>query len=304
MLTTRQPIDISASKLSLVHGIFVHPADASYITARWSALNHLSADFLALSAHSLENYMKAILLLNGRPVHKYGRDLNDLYRDVKKIAGTLLPNRVVESRNFFVQYLYEVSDEEFFSQLYGQVEAHSRYAVDGFAVLSQDLHMFDQMVFALRRLIWPLDEPVPGDGPEAPAISRREQLLADRSFYSSLGAPLDELVAARDDTPARMAALNHNVAFAPSDFPHGPVSVGSWPLTPVVERCILEPLEGADPQAMAEAVAAADWLVANVKLADGILDKIKDARKAAKAKAPAKTPAKTVAKTTLKPSAR
>lgn len=293
MLTKRQPIDISSSKLSLVHGIFVHPADASYITARWCALNHLGADFLLLSAHSLENYMKAILLLNGRSVQKYGRDLNDLYRDVRKLSGNLLPNRVMESRNFFVQYLYEVSDEEFIAQLHVQVEEHGRYVADGYAVLTQDLHMFDQMVFAFRRLIWPLDEPAAaGEEPGAPAVSHRELLLKNPSHYRSLGAPLDDLIAAKDDTPARMAALNHNVAFAPPDFPHRPVQVGPWSQTSVIERCIVEPLEGSNPEAAAEALAAADWLLASVKLPNDTRDRIKAAQQAARAKHPARHPPK------------
>jgi hypothetical protein len=58
-------VSVAASKHNLVLELFVRTADENYLTARWWAVNHLNTDFLWLSVHVLEKYLKAVLLLSG-----------------------------------------------------------------------------------------------------------------------------------------------------------------------------------------------------------------------------------------------
>lgn len=64
--------------------MFVATADQNYILARTAYFNELDVDFFWLSAHALEKYLKAILLLNGRSAKNYGHNIIDLYEDAKK----------------------------------------------------------------------------------------------------------------------------------------------------------------------------------------------------------------------------
>jgi hypothetical protein len=52
-------VSVSASKHNLVLELFVRTADENYVTARWCAINQLNTDFLWLSVHALEKYLKA-----------------------------------------------------------------------------------------------------------------------------------------------------------------------------------------------------------------------------------------------------
>jgi hypothetical protein len=86
-------MNVQTSKNDLVLELFVRTADENYITARWCAFNLLNTEFLWLSVHVLEKYLKAVLLVNGKSSKSYGHDIERLYRDVKSIAGSLLPDK-------------------------------------------------------------------------------------------------------------------------------------------------------------------------------------------------------------------
>lgn len=105
-----------------------------------------------------------------------------------------------------------------------------------------------------------------------------------------MGMPLDDLVWARNDTDARRAALNLNMAFAPADYPHEPMRGGSSARNPVIIRRILDPLESDDPRWAAEGVEIARWFLANVQVPKGkpadpsVTEQIQDAIEAARTK--------------------
>jgi len=202
-------MSIFASKTSLVHELFVRTADENYITARWCAIQRLNTDFLWLAVHALEKYLKAVLLLNGRSARKYGHDIVRLYGQVKALAGPLLPDRLSQPTDLDIYHWRERTPEEFVEHLLRNGNADNRYLIYGYVIASQDLHMLDQMVFAIRRLICPLDERVfRSRRSGSPTFTHRELLARQPEHYSRMFMPLDELVGAKEDSAAREAALN------------------------------------------------------------------------------------------------
>lgn len=284
-------MSVSASKNNLVHELFVRTADENYITARWCAIHHLNTDFLWLAVHALEKYLKAVLLVNGRTSKGYRHDIVRLYADVRALAGPLLPDRLQKPADLDIHHWFERSAEDFIAHLLRNGNADNRYLIYGWATRSEDLHMLDAMVFAVRRLICPLESQMfPRSDPDAPTITHREILTRQPGYYGRMAMPLDNLVRVKDESDARQAALNLNTAFAPEDYPHEPMRGGYSAHNPVIIRRVLDPLESDDPRSAAEGVEIARWFLANVQVPKGkpshpgVTEQIQDAIEAARAK--------------------
>jgi hypothetical protein len=218
-------VSVSASKHNLVLELFVRTADENYITARWCAINQLNTDFLWLSVHALEKYLKAVLLLNGGSSRRsadpkpYSHDIVRLYADVKTLAGALLSNNLGKPTDLDIYHWTDRTPEQFTEHLLRNGNADNRYLIYGYVTRSQDLHMLDAMVFAVRRLICRLDERwLASREPEAPTFTNRELLVRQPEYFGRLFMPLDDLIGAREESPRRAAALNLNMAFAPDDY--------------------------------------------------------------------------------------
>lgn len=291
-------MSVSISKNNLVLELFVRTADENYITARWCAINQLNTDFLWLSVHALEKYLKAVLLLNDGSSRQsasdqkpYSHDIVRLYADVKTLAGALLPDNLVKPNDLDIYHWFDRTPEQFMEHLFSNGNAHNRYLIYGYVTSSQDLHMLDAMVFGIRRLICSLDERwLPSREPEAPTFTNRELLTRQPKYYGRLSMPLDDLIGAREESPKRAAALNLNTAFAPDGYQHEPVRSGSSSCNPVIIRSILDPLESEDPRWAAEGVEIARWFLANVQVPKGkpddpgVTEQIAAAIEAARAK--------------------
>ena len=104
-----------------------------------------------------------MLLVNGRSSigaggARYGHNIIDLYETVKAIAADLLP-RILTKPNWLTTFSWrDRTPEDFLRRLYDQGNADNRYLLYGYAMWTQDPCMLDAMVFAIRRLIVPLDE--------------------------------------------------------------------------------------------------------------------------------------------------
>ena len=150
---------------------------------------------------------------------------------------------------------HERSSEDFIVHLLRNGNADNRYLIYGYVTRSEDLHMLDSLVFAIRRLICGLDERwLPSNEPDAPTFTNRELLTTDPKWYNQLLMPLDDLIRAADENPARAAALNLNAPFAPDDYQHEPLRSGSSARNPVIVRRILKPLESDDVEQATEGV--------------------------------------------------
>ncbi len=270
-------MNLTASKHSLVCELFVRTVDENYVTARWCAINHFNTDFLWLSVHALEKYLKAVLLLNGKSSknsqtdgNRYSHDIVRLYADVKILAGQLLPSNLVKPSNLDDRFWTDQTPEQFIEHLLENGNANNRYLTYGYIAPSEDIHMLDTMVFKIRRLICDLDEcAFPNEQPDQLALTNRDLLIKHPKYPGDLLLPLDKLVSAKEQSPTRFAALNLNFEFAPSDYAHESIQAGISFSNPAIIRRILDPLESDDSQWAKEGVELANWFLANVQVPKG-----------------------------------
>lgn len=221
-----------------------------------------------------KNIARGILLANGcsgkhnTAGKAYSHDIRLLYVDVKKICQDLLPDMLREPELLNMVYWRDRTPENFLTHLYDNGNPDNRYSIYGYDTESQDLHMLDQMVFALRRLVRPLDKRMfYGDG--APTFTYRQQLGQSRRYHPLSALPLDELIRSAVDTPLRHAALNLNLQFAPDGFEHTPFPQRSAARNPVIYRRILSLLEGASREMATEGIELGEWLLNNVQIPRG-----------------------------------
>jgi hypothetical protein len=283
--TVTGSVYINAMQTDLVHDLFVHTADENYITARWCAFSGLNIDFFWLAVHALEKYLKAVLLVNGHSSKNKGHKIVDLYNEVKNIGGKLLPDQLKKPDKLNIQFWNAQSAEDFIEHLYREGNPDNRYLLHGYVMHSHDLHMLDQMVFAVRRLICPLDERIFSScEPGAPTLTYRENLIRHPDYYQPLNMPVETVIDAEGPSLARTAALNLNMAFAPTDFEHTPIQERISARNPAIVRRILDPLN--DPRSAAEGLEVAIWFLANVQVSkeSGIAEEIKAAMKTARDK--------------------
>lgn len=261
-------MSINASKKSLAQEIFVRTADENYIAARWCAFNQLNTDFLWLSVHALEKYFKAVLLVNDQTTKSYGHDIVRLYARVKKFSSPLLPDRLEKPFNLGISHWRERSTDAFVEHLLWNGNANNRYAIYGYRTSSEDLHMLDQMVFSVRRLVCQLDERM-FPGCHCQTMTNRENLSRQPNDYGTMFMPLDKLISARKNSSLRHAALNLNLPFAPKGYAHEPVRACTSASNTVIIRRILKPLASDDPRQAAEGIDLARWFLQNVQVPNG-----------------------------------
>lgn len=283
------PAYVRAMKSAIINDLFVRTADENYITARWCATNGLAIDFFWLAVHSLEKYMKAVLLKNGRPALKQQHKIVELHDEVSRFAGELLPVNLEQPAGINLPFWPARTLRQFLEHVYRNGQADNRYLIFGFVQHYGDLQMLDQAVFAYRRMICSLDDRMfPDHVPNAPTLTHRDHLENDPRYFSPVGSslPLDRLIMSRDETPLRRAALDLNFPFAPTGYSHPPMTGFSASHNAVLVRHVLEPLESDSIDQAAQGMKVADWTLQNVRLPLDVTAHIKGAMRAAKIRHP------------------
>ncbi|WP_152044503.1 HEPN domain-containing protein [Aureimonas psammosilenae] len=278
-------------KTRLVRELFIRTADENYIVARWCAFEGFHTDFFWLAVHAVEKYMKAVLLLNGRSSKPYKHDIVRLYANVSEIAAELLPVQLLQPTKLNIGRWRTRTAAEFVSWLDQNGNPDNRYATYGYVAQAQDVHMLDQLVFALRRLGCELEGAVFADASCTTATKTYRTLLAEQpSWLNSLDMPLDRLIDEQIYTARRHAALNLNLSFAPPDFVHQGARSRSMSRNPVICWGLIEPLESDDRDFVADNIEVAEWLLENIQVPKGksndpgVREQIKDAIKSAREK--------------------
>jgi HEPN domain-containing protein len=263
-------MSITSSQANIIDELFVRTADENYIAARWCAINRLNTDFAWLAVHALEKYLKAVLLYNGKPAKMQGHKIVELYEEVKLLAAPLLPTNLTKPPSLVIGHWFERTPEHFLEHLYTNGNADNRYLIFGHDTRTEDLHMLDFMVFAIRRLICTLEDPIRlhmGGMPSKSAVpTNYEVLLQQPEYRPSHFMPLDDLIRVSGDNASRFAALNLNFAFAPPDFPHTAMKGGDSSRNPVIRMRVLDPMERSDRSQAEEGIETAKWLLDNVRL--------------------------------------
>jgi len=280
---------LHAGKSRIVRELFIDTADDNYITARWCFAEGMNIDYSWLAVHTLEKYMKAALLLNGRSGKNgrdengkcrcYGHDISLLYRNIEGISSELLPARLEQPAELRVDSWPDETPVGFLERLYRNGNAHNRYQIFGFLRHQEDLFKLDAMAFALRRLCVPLDAYFLGKWrPGRRNRTHREVLIEEPRTWVALDCKLERTVNGNRGEQLRDVLLNLNVPFAPGDFSHRDTpSVMAW-RSSVIGRLILKPLEQASTgDEAAHAVELCGWVLENILLPREVKEQLREA---------------------------
>ena len=269
MTTASSTLRTAALRDSIIRELFVRSADENYITARWCATSNMIFDFLWLSLHALEKYMKAALLSNGRSSKGYGHNIGRLYKEIRSISGELIPETMSCPKFTSKQKWKNCNINDYLETVERYGNPDSRYGIYGYCADLNDLYKLDRTIFLVRRIICDLDNNFLPENTDI-QCTNREILTRNPTWFPSLRMPLDELIRLKDeDNPTRHVALNLNEPFAPHDYVHSTRTHFTSILNPVILRAVLEPLESTNPSTVAIGVETAEWLLANVKLPRG-----------------------------------
>jgi hypothetical protein len=207
-----------------------------------------------------------------------------LYELIKPLAAGLLPALLAKPARLGIGHWFDRTPENFLEHLYKNGNADNRYLIYGHDTRDEDVHMLDSMVFAVRRLVCRLDDPIfhPGAMRVKSSIpSYREALFQDPHYQPNQFMPLDDQIRSTQDDASRHAALNLNFEFAPENYQHTDTRGGDSSRTPVLWLRILEPLERTDPSQVRDGMETTRWLLENVRLPKEVKKQIQKALAAA-----------------------
>lgn len=268
--------ELEAAKARVVHRVFVDTADDNYIAARWCYFNALRIDFHWLGVHALEKYLKATLLLNGKSARGFRHDIVKLYRTVSTIAGDLLPKRLDQPKDLNTKGWRDEPAEQFLKRLHDNGEANNRYDLFGFVQMHHDLFKLDHVVFAVRRLCCPLDQPFWPGKPEKG--TNRMALVAEPAWWSLRSdGHLERTLHGKRGDELRTALLDLNTRIAPEDSEHGVVRTGMSASNSILGKEIVKPLQGPAGRAKDTARDLRAWVIDNIYLPKDVIQELLDA---------------------------
>ena len=286
---------IHADQSRIVRELFVDTADDNYVAARWCFVEGLNVDYLWLGVHALEKYMKAALLLNGRSgkgyldgdgkLRHFGHDIVALYECVKAFASDLLPNNLAQPGGLELGHWRDEEPEDFVRRLYRDGNADNRYQLFGFVQHREDLFKLDTMVFALRRLCVPLDAYYLSRHHPGTRNPTHRDILTDQADWWTVSSTckLEKTADGKRGGRLRDMLLSFNFPFAPKDYAHGRLRIGTASHNPVLARSILNPLERSlDNVSVARAAELCDWVLENIKLPKDVEVQLREAGRTAR----------------------
>ncbi len=285
--------DQYAEKHSITKELFIDTADDNYVAARWCYHNGLDVDFFWLAVHSLEKYLKAALLLNGlsskklgHEMRNFGHEIERLYAAVEPLAPELLDAPLRKPPQYEFDTWSSETVDEFVKRLYGEGQAHNRYHLFGHIKYMEDFFKFDQLVFAVRPLCQPLEVRFVGEEvTDSPNESVRQRMARgnENEVWHNLGANLEQAMDGRRGEGVRKALLDWNYPFAPPNYSHPPLRYSTSFQTPVLDRCILDPLKATPKTEDTDKLW--QWVTDNIDLPNHLNSKIENERAKLKAAA-------------------
>ena len=251
-------------------------ADQNYVIARWAYHRRLFLDFFWNACQALEKYLKASLLLNGRSAKDQGHDLIKLFEGVEEYAADFFPPKLIQPAELTrMPHWRTETPKEFLGRFNDLGDSNNRYNVFGYIQLREDLHHFDQMVYAVRRIAFNLDASPFIDPPLVTGPKTVREVLKRIRGYSprSGGSRLCKILTSKGDDELRDAGLKYNFPFAPADCDHtkGSFRSGTSSANPVLYRDIFEPAKRTESSTGdREAAELGDWVIANIQLSKPI----------------------------------
>jgi hypothetical protein len=284
--------ELNILKNSIVTETFVDTADQNYLIARWAYHRGMFTDFFWNSAHALEKYFKASLLLNGLSgttdsnKKPYGHDLVKLLDAVSSYAGELIPNDLEQPKQLSDTHWRKETFVRYIARLNDLGDPNNRYNIYGYNQRWEDLSHLDQAVSSIRRLAFDLDaHPFIGHPDSSSSHPKTvREMLFHCSKYSPRGngSRLHKLLGAKGDDELRDAGLKMNFSFAPDGYDHGleTVKIGTSSSNSVLWRHIVARAKNMSASSEdTKAADLADWVLNNVHLSGPSKDELQKCQK-------------------------
>ncbi len=151
--------NIESKIVQVIYESFLIPGDQDYLTARLLAQKGLHRAFFWAAGQTIEKYMKAFLLLNGRSVKKYkAHPIKELFDSAVRLNNNLLDinlkfhedlNIDSKDRNLLKSFTLE----EFIEDIRNYGDPDNRYNASGVEFDTGHLFALDNIAHSLRGLM-------------------------------------------------------------------------------------------------------------------------------------------------------
>lgn len=158
-LSNEAQTNIERYIVAVIYESFIKPGDEDYITARLLAQKGMYRAFFWAASQALEKYLKAFLLMRGRPVkHFKGHPIAALLREACSVDEQLIsidtkPHSKIKYHPSSEKSFKEISMAEFIKDIEAQGSPDNRYNSFGVGFNSGYLFSLDSFVFFLRQKI-------------------------------------------------------------------------------------------------------------------------------------------------------
>ena len=145
--------------VGVIYESFVVPGDQDYLMSRLLAQKGLPRGFYWAAAQTIEKYLKAYLLMNGKGVKKFnGHPIKALFEAASKIDTSLadlniLPHQSIQVEASLSHHLKKFTILDFIDDLERHGSADNRYNAFGINYNTGHLCAMDSLAFQLRRKI-------------------------------------------------------------------------------------------------------------------------------------------------------
>ncbi|HLW92014.1 MAG TPA: HEPN domain-containing protein [Roseiarcus sp.] len=276
--------EFHAEKHSIINEMFIATADDNYVLARWSFHHHLNVDFFWLAVHSVEKYLKAALLMNGKSTKKYGHSITKLLEAVKPLAPELFPITLTKpDERMPAKCWRDETMENFITRLYRDGQADNRYQIFGYIRHPEDLWKLDQVVYSIRRVCKTLEAYELGRPQDGATNMSNREVLGKYPKRWHLDSKLEETMSGKHGQELLEASLICNFPFTPHDHRQSPPTYTSSAQNPVLARRLFDPLEGGSKN-FAHNDVLWDWVKTNIHLPQELAKEIEEEREKIKAK--------------------
>jgi len=255
-------------------------ADQDYILARISYHEQMVNSFFWAAGQAIEKYLKASLLLNGKSSKGYNHDLVKLFEAVNQYASDLFPERLTKPSQLRTAFWHEEETPvEFLKRIKPYTDPNSRYNIFGYILSPEDLFHLDQFIFAARRVAFRLDAyPFLGQPKYRQGVPQTvREMLVRSPKYEPRKNLLGKIKKANSNHKLYDAALSFNFPFAPDDYDHKQIQIGSNWAGPVLYRLIFALLEKPRSSLDTDAADLTDWVVENISLPKDLEQKLRNA---------------------------
>lgn len=253
---------------------FVNPADQNYILSRWMLVNRFYPEVFWQYSQAIEKYSKAILITNGHSAAKYKHDIVRIFKDVRAIAGGLLPDNFVKPNLPDDTPWKDQSLDDFVKQISLIGNPDARYSQLKWKRPENSLQKLDQLIFLLRRLTiglsWVIGEDFTIEDECAHLVGRTYRSALNQDSWFQPRGEMDTLKDSIFSFGETKADLLHswNYAFTRSDDDankYTPYTVN--PTIGALDIGLIYVVDGAFKNEMCSSEMV-EWLVNNVKFSD------------------------------------